>query len=470
LACAALPAAAAPGSRASTLDPGWDESAPRWSPDGRTLLVQRAWESPKMGAFYELSGVGLNGERRRVGRPERTILEQWDRDGRWSPDGTLVAFNRLVGLDADYVYVTDAEGTAQHRLSPDESGRDTSPTWSPDGQRLAFDSGGRIATMRVDGSDARFLTAGTADHEPRWSPDGRLIAFTRTFFTKVFRTAVYVVRPDGSGLRRLTPLRDYVVADWSPDSSRLLASHGGTFSRDRVVVLQVRRAREVTLGRGSNPTWSPRGDRVAFQRSDGLYVVSSRGGAARRVYGFPKPMGVNDDSTPDWAPNGRWLAFAQPGVCLAWGAYVLDLETRRARRISNDCTIVGTRRRDVLRGTNERDVIRALSGDDVVDGNPGDRRNEYAGRRDDDMLDGGPGDDTIRGRRDHDVLRGGPGNDRLIGDDGRDVFAGGPGADRFFTRDDLRESIRCGSGRDRVQADERDSVNRDCELVVRDAN
>ena len=430
--------------------------------------MQRDWESYKRGASYELAIVGLHGERRRVGRRERTILEQWDTGGEWSPDGKLIAFTRTVGFDPQYVYVSGPGGAGQRRLSPAGLSHDGAPTWAPDGQRLAFVRDERIATMRVDGGDARFITSGD-DYSPRWSPDGELVAFVRTAGGDVPRAAVYVVRPDGTGLRRLTAYGDHGLRGWSPDSSRLLVVTGAATGRDRVVIVRVDDAGQRTLGPGSAPDWSPRGDRVAFQRLDGLYVVPSRGGPARRVYRFPERLGVNDDGdvAPEWSPNGRALAFAQPGVCLAWGAYVLDLATRRARRISNDCAIVGTRRGDVLRGTHERDVVRALGGDDVVDGNPGDRRNEYAGRRDDDVLDGGPGADTIRGRRDHDVLRGGPGDDRLFAGDGKDVVAGGPGADLVFARDDLRDTIRCGSGQDRVQADERDLVSRDCELVDR---
>ena len=204
---------------------------------------------------------------------------------------------------------------------------------------------------------------------------------------------------------------------------------GASNGRHRVVVLRVDAGGRQELGSGTAPDWSPKGDRIAFHRSDGLYVIPSRGGTARRVHRFGERAGVNDETAiaPDWSPDGRRLAFANRGRCLGWGAYVLDLASGRAERISNDCNIVGTRRRDVLRGTHERDLVRALGGNDVVEGNPRDRMNEYKGRRDDDVLDGGPGADTIRGRRDHDVLRGGPGNDRLFAGDGKDVLYGGAG-------------------------------------------
>jgi hypothetical protein len=190
---------------------------------------------------------------------------------------------------------------------------------------------------------------------------------------------------------------------------------------------------------------------------------------------------------PAWSPDGRKLAFGDPGPCLALGVHVLELSTRTLTRISNDCRIVGSAGRDALRGTRERDVVRALAASDFLDGNPGDRPNEYAGRDDDDLLDGGPGADVLWGRRGHDVLLGGPGNDRLRGDRGTDRLLGGPGDDfldggryydrldggpgddAFSARDGFRDTIRCGPGYDRVSADRADTVDRDCELVTRGA-
>ena len=65
------------------------------------------------------------------------------------------------------------------------------------------------------------------------------------------------------------------------------------------------------------------------------------------------------------------------------------------------------------------------------------------------------------------IARDRPRNDRGWPWDTKDVLDGGRGADRLFTRDGFRDTVRCGPDRDRVQADERDLVSRDCELVDR---
>jgi Ca2+-binding RTX toxin-like protein len=89
-------------------------------------------------------------------------------------------------------------------------------------------------------------------------------------------------------------------------------------------------------------------------------------------------------------------------------------------------------------------------------------------------LGGGADDDTLTGGRQGDNLNGGDGNDRLKaagGADsiragqGRDLIFGGPGRDRINSRDSIRDTVRCGAGRDRVKADRRDRL-RGCEVVA----
>ena len=79
-------------------------------------------------------------------------------------------------------------------------------SWSPDGRRIAFDRGGNggIYVMRANGTGLRRLTTNALDTEPTWSPDGRWIAFVRASFKPVFNGDIYVMRSDGSQQQRLT--------------------------------------------------------------------------------------------------------------------------------------------------------------------------------------------------------------------------------------------------------------------------
>jgi hypothetical protein len=99
-------------------------------------------------------------------------------------------------------------------------------------------------------------------------------------------------------------------------------------------------------------------------------------------------------------------------------------------------------------------VQRGTSGDDRLIGTKlGDR------------LAAGKGADVVKGRDGKDCLAGKGGKDRITGGGDKDKITGGNGGDRIFARDGTRDVIRCGKGRDRVQADDRDRVSRSCERV-----
>jgi Ca2+-binding RTX toxin-like protein len=84
-----------------------------------------------------------------------------------------------------------------------------------------------------------------------------------------------------------------------------------------------------------------------------------------------------------------------------------------------------------------------------------------------DRLNGRAGNDTLRGKAGNDLLAGDQGNDRLIGGPGQDTLLGGAGNDTILARDGYVDTIVCGKGRDRVVADAKDHVAKDCEKVKR---
>jgi serine/threonine protein kinase len=176
-----------------------------------------------------------------------------------------------------------------------------SPTFSPDGEQVAFMWGGEtsdnfdIYVKMIGSSEVHRLTTDPAqDQEPSWSPDGRQIAFVRRSGDEV---TIHLVSPLGGPAHRLS---DFSVgwgggASWSPDG-RWLAVSGGR--------------------PGSEP---------GYLRAGGIYFLPSSGGEPRTV---TKPSPPANDVAPAFSPDGRHLAYAScPGGLFEGGCdvYVLEL-------------------------------------------------------------------------------------------------------------------------------------------------
>jgi len=224
-----------------------------------------------------------------------------------------LALAMTVNANTD-VYVMKTNGAGLTRLTTG-LGYDASPTWSPDGQRIAFlsdrDGSNQIYAMNADGSGQVRLTS-TQAGAPVWSPDGRKIAF------QCRQDAAYhlcVMNGDGSGQVRLAMNIGDVVQrlSWSPDSRKIAFIQGQ--SGQAIYVADADGSNLVRLMTGTteaaSPAWSPDGSRIAFTVGDlgsgGVYAMNSDGSTVTQL--------SRNGAEPQWSPDGKKIVFVRYSSC-----------------------------------------------------------------------------------------------------------------------------------------------------------
>jgi Tol biopolymer transport system component len=131
------------------------------------------------------------------------------------------------------------DGTGVERLT-DDPAYDDQAAFSPDGNQIVFvttRAGGTadLWILDVRTRKAKSLTSGPGgDFRPAWSPDGKWIAFSsdresslpmaKGRWEHLHLVDIYLVRPDGSGLKRLSQHGDFCgTPKWSRDGKSVIA-------------------------------------------------------------------------------------------------------------------------------------------------------------------------------------------------------------------------------------------------------
>jgi hypothetical protein len=270
---------------------GASEACPAWSPDGTRLLFGRVTPTRPGDAELVIVTVGSNGA---IGAPKVIaldgfkVLPGFDAHpcGTWSPDGRWIA---LAGTGA--VWVVDTQTEAIRRL-PDL--RPSDLEWRPGTAELAIagDMGpDRIAPTLSTPVTIYSTTTGELSRlgsvkaaHITWSPDGTTLAYTGG---EADAAELWLVDSDGGNERLLVDLPTYLAAN-----------------------------------HGIGPVWSPKGDRIAYQR-----LLPGRGEAHEVVLvnvadGTEKviaPPATNGSEKWRWYPDAVW--WSPDGKTLVYSAW-----------------------------------------------------------------------------------------------------------------------------------------------------
>ena len=333
-----------------------------WSRDGQRFAF--AEFAPRNGGIRVVGADG--GAARVVTRPRS---DEMDSSPSWSPDGTKIAFARYIGSRRSGVWTVTLVTGAELQISDRFAG---ALDWSPAGDLIAADLGGEFATdvdlVRPSGGVERtILRPGARSYEDgaSWSPDGALLAVGG---------GVIVDRLGRDAGRYASPEDDYVarMPAWRPDGQAIAYVRAASWTDARTNVR--------VLGYGDLYVWPVGGPRI----------------------GVTPTAGQSEDA-PAWRPAAPEVAGRpQP------------------------CVMFGNSRRNVLRGTPLGDLIDGGGGNDLI------------------LARGG--DDFVAGGRGSDVIDGGGGVDDLWGEEGNDTIR---------ARDHRADRVRGGWGRDSAHVDRR---------------
>ncbi|MBU2639879.1 MAG: hypothetical protein KKG75_04210 [Nanoarchaeota archaeon] len=189
----------------------------------------------------------------------------------WSPDGTRAVYGGKINDIRDIYINNNVEHSNAINITNNDCCflQDIQPSWSPDGQRIAFASNRDtnqlnkydIYTMNIDGTEVKRLTFGNGNYtniEPAWDPRGTQIAFEtdQNGFNEIYRMDY-----DGSNQANLTknPSQNQHPS-WSPDGQRIaFASNRDGYYQIFTVNRDGTNTRKITNTSSNNisPSWSP---------------------------------------------------------------------------------------------------------------------------------------------------------------------------------------------------------------------
>jgi len=269
-------------------------------------------------------------------RVQGEVVGAWQELGSYSPwialiaaDSSVVMGPQRVGEDGAFVYVAPAECGRPVRLTNAAPGN-TEPTWSPNGQSIAFitfrTGNEQIWSMSASGEGQRALTTVERGqiHGCDWSASGILFAVLPEMpppgiaKETMLSRGIYSIPPSGGA-------PSPIVVDafqneqpaWSPDGTHLVFVSDRSGDPDLWVAAIGDTARvHLTDDPGIDrfPSWSPDGSRIAFMSNRAetldIWIVPASGGDPECYCEHPEGRCLSSA----WSPDGTEIAFTLLGT------------------------------------------------------------------------------------------------------------------------------------------------------------
>ena len=213
--------------------------------------------------------------------------------------------------------------------------------WSPNGKHLAFQSdregNDEIYLMAADGSGQANLSRNPGwDWSPAWSRDGKQLAFSSARENEV--PSLYLVKPDGTELKRLPGTEGGAYPSWSPDDANLafrmeLPGNDEIFSYN--LASETFRNLSEHPANDYVPAWSPDGKEIVFESiRDGnyeIYLINMDGENLRRL-----THNTTEDQYPRWSPDGKTILFSRHGEL-----YLMNADGSSQRPLIDGIVVTG---------------------------------------------------------------------------------------------------------------------------------
>jgi TolB protein len=232
--------------------------SPAWASDGRRFAYME-FQAGKGQLFLQDMATGKR-------TPVATTGKALDFTPAFSPDAQTMAFSRATEEGTDLYTINVKDNCCLRRLTVGRFSDNLSPTFSPDGQRIAFVSTRpglpQIYVMAADGTDQQLFApfdygVTGSSNAPEWSPDGQSVAFHRDVAGTL---QVFVLDARTRTVRQLTSVGRNEDPSWAPDSRHLaFVSDRSGYRQLWIIDLDTGRIRPLLQQSGARlPAWSPR--------------------------------------------------------------------------------------------------------------------------------------------------------------------------------------------------------------------